>query len=181
MPRTRSTKSAKQKKEQDNVQRQKNAHTTSVETTAPHNADPAHGVHSAGSTYRDRLMALMAQRSMSVQALADHMGINYQAVYGILKGKSSGFNAANHACAAALLQVNPDWLATGDGPRHRCSGEHSDAHGTDFRPPWPFHPLLYTRYLLADEKKREMLEQLLDLLLPPLPKQPQQAAMRRAA
>lgn len=66
--------------------------------------------------YSDRLRAAMEARSTSVSQLAAGMGVSYQAVKRVLDGLSKAFSAANNARAASHLLVNPDWLATGEGP-----------------------------------------------------------------
>lgn len=65
--------------------------------------------------YSERLGASMKQAGMSVARLASRLGISYQAVKKVVDGKSRAFSAENNARAAALLDVNPDWLATGKG------------------------------------------------------------------
>lgn len=65
--------------------------------------------------YSERLKAAMDARAVSVSQLASGMGVSYQAVKRVLDGLSKAFSAANNARAAAHLQVNPDWLATGEG------------------------------------------------------------------
>lgn len=65
--------------------------------------------------YSSRLKAAMDARSVTVSQLASGMGVTYQAVKRVLEGLSKAFSAANNASAAAFLDINPDWLATGVG------------------------------------------------------------------
>lgn len=65
--------------------------------------------------YAARLAAAMG--TTSTQALADHLGVSYQAVQKVLKGTSKFFTLPNHYKVADFLGVNPRWLATGEGER----------------------------------------------------------------
>lgn len=69
----------------------------------------------AMTEYKDRLAQAMKNAGAGTQQLADGMGITYQAVKRMLDGKSAAFSAPNNAKAAQFLQVNSDWLATGEG------------------------------------------------------------------
>jgi hypothetical protein len=64
--------------------------------------------------YKDRLAAAMAE-DVTPWQLASHLGMSYQGVRKVLDGKSGAFNAVNNSKAAQFLNVNPDWLATGEG------------------------------------------------------------------
>lgn len=66
--------------------------------------------------YRDRLHHALKKRSVSVQDLADHLGVSYQGVKKVLDGKSAALNAVNHAVAARYLRIRSDWLAIGEEP-----------------------------------------------------------------
>ncbi len=57
----------------------------------------------------------MTSRGVTTSALAKEIGVSYQAVKRVLDGLSTAFTAANNAKAAAVLAINPDWLATGLG------------------------------------------------------------------
>lgn len=63
-----------------------------------------------------RLAVALQASSMGVQALADEIGVSYQAIKKILNGKSKSFSAENVFKAAEVLGVDPYWLATGRGP-----------------------------------------------------------------
>jgi hypothetical protein len=73
--------------------------------------------------YWERLRAAMGitarmpddEQRRRVKALADGLCISYQAVMKYSSGTSKAFTAANNARAARVLQVDPDWLALGDG------------------------------------------------------------------
>lgn len=65
--------------------------------------------------YKDRLLSAMKRVNMTTQQLADKIGISYQAVKKVIDGKSAGFGIINNVRAAAALNVNSDWLATGEG------------------------------------------------------------------
>ena len=65
--------------------------------------------------YKDRLASAMKIAGLSTQQLADKLNISYQAVKKVLGGKSAGFGIINNVRAAAALNVNSDWLATGEG------------------------------------------------------------------
>jgi transcriptional regulator with XRE-family HTH domain len=41
------------------------------------------------------------------------LGLSYQAVRKVVRGDSGAFNTVNHLAVARLLEVSPDWLATG--------------------------------------------------------------------
>lgn len=56
--------------------------------------------------------------------LARELGISAQAVGQVIRGATGAFNAANNARAARFLEVDPFWLATGEGqPRTLLMGE----------------------------------------------------------
>jgi phage repressor protein C with HTH and peptisase S24 domain len=69
--------------------------------------------------YRERLKQAMEAARVSPTDLAKHLGISYQAVRKVTEGESAAFNAANNSLAAEMLNVSPDWLARGRGPRER--------------------------------------------------------------
>ena len=54
----------------------------------------------------------------TVRALADALGLSYQAVRKVLIGETNAMTAENNDRAAAWLHVHSRWLATGKGPRH---------------------------------------------------------------
>lgn len=69
------------------------------------------------NTYGARLAQAMAAAQITAKALADRLGISYQAVRKAMDGRSKSLSAENNSRAAAVLGVSPDWLATGLGSR----------------------------------------------------------------
>lgn len=67
--------------------------------------------------YKKRLAQAMADAGIKATALADEMGLSYQAVKKVLDGHSKAFSSKNNSTAARILRVNSDWLATGHGPK----------------------------------------------------------------
>ncbi len=65
--------------------------------------------------YSERLKLALKQSGMTVQMLADGLGISYQAAKKAVDGKTRAFTAQNNQRAAKLLGVSAEWLATGDG------------------------------------------------------------------
>lgn len=65
--------------------------------------------------YSERLKAAMARAQVKTRTLSDAIGMSYQGVKKVIDGKSNAFSAENNSRAAAVLGVNPDWLATGEG------------------------------------------------------------------
>lgn len=67
--------------------------------------------------YAERLAHAMSQseNSIGVVELAKTLDITRQAVDKVLKGGSKEMSASNNARAARLLNVDPTWLATGEG------------------------------------------------------------------
>lgn len=65
--------------------------------------------------YKERLVWAMATSNVSTTALAEHLGISYQAVKKALSGATAALAAHNHAKAARLMRVSSDWLALGEG------------------------------------------------------------------
>lgn len=82
--------------------------------------------------YKDRLAHAMQLAGLKTADLARALGLSYQAVDRVLKGRTNALKADNHAQAARALNVNPDWLATGQGPIER---------GLTIPPPPPGIPL----------------------------------------
>lgn len=103
-------------------------------------------VASIPESYADRLRAAMG--AMSVQALADAMGISYQAVKKVLDEKSNAFAIPNHYKAAEVLSINPRWLGTGEGPKTGGGGMNG----------WPLSPELLAALHRARPEQRELIE-----------------------
>lgn len=64
--------------------------------------------------YSERLKWAMGDR-VSVQQLADHLRITYQAVKKVVDGKTKAFSVEHHHRAAEYLAVDARWLGTGVG------------------------------------------------------------------
>lgn len=79
--------------------------------------------------YKDRLALAMKNAHFEVQALADALGVSYQAVRKVMEGGK--FGTTNNVQAAKILQVNSDWLATGKGPMKGAASSRA-SHGA-----WP--------------------------------------------
>lgn len=73
----------------------------------------------AANGYDERFAALLAERKLTAKDMASRLKISYQAVKKIVDGKSKMMAADNNARAAAILNVDSDWLATGEGSRER--------------------------------------------------------------
>ncbi len=67
------------------------------------------------NTYGSRLLIAMEAKNATRKDLATALGVSVQAVGDVLRGKSGAFTAENNAKAARNLEVNPNWLATGNG------------------------------------------------------------------
>lgn len=81
----------------------------------------------APNGYDERFAALLTERGLTEKDVAAALGVSYQAVKKIVDGKSKMMAADNNARAAALLNVDSDWLATGDGHRERGRSPFSPA------------------------------------------------------
>jgi transcriptional regulator with XRE-family HTH domain len=81
---------------------------TRVESVAPriYNVD----------TYWSRLKPQLDAKGWRLQDLADRLGVSFQAVAKVRDG--GAFGSANNIKAAKLLDVTPEWLATGTGPQY---------------------------------------------------------------
>jgi transcriptional regulator with XRE-family HTH domain len=79
----------------------------------------------APNGYDERFSGLLRERGITARAMADRLQVSYQAVKKIVDGKSKMMAADNNARAAAILDVDSDWLATGEGLRERSKAPHS--------------------------------------------------------
>lgn len=59
----------------------------------------------------------MNDAGVKTQALADALGVSYQACRKVLIGETNSFTAANNSRAAEFLGVSPSWLADGTGEK----------------------------------------------------------------
>ena len=57
----------------------------------------------------------MSRKGVTRTRLAQELGVSYVAVKKVLDGLTKAFTAENNSRAASFLEVNPDWLATGEG------------------------------------------------------------------
>lgn len=73
----------------------------------------------AANGYDERFAALLRERGITASDMAARLKLSYQAVKKIVDGKSKMMAADNNARAAAILNVDSDWLATGEGRRER--------------------------------------------------------------
>lgn len=79
----------------------------------------------AANGYDERFAALLRERGITAGDMAGCMKLSYQAVKKIVDGKSKMMAADNNARAAAILGVDSDWLATGEGSRERSKAPYS--------------------------------------------------------
>lgn len=93
---------------------------------------PTPAMRSADETYRGRLAALMAERGISRTQLATKLGISYQGVRKVFDSDGA-FGSENNLRAADYFEVNPRWLATGEG-REKTS--HTGTSAAQVA--WPF-------------------------------------------
>lgn len=71
------------------------------------------------TTYSERLNAAMEFAKKNRKDVADALSISQAAVGRILNTDGATFSAENNSVAAQFLNVNSDWLATGDGTMER--------------------------------------------------------------
>jgi transcriptional regulator with XRE-family HTH domain len=81
----------------------------------------------APNGYDERFAALLKERKLTAAEMAARLRISYQAVKKIVDGKSKMMAADNNAKAAAILGVDSDWLATGEGSKARSTPQFSQA------------------------------------------------------
>ena len=67
------------------------------------------------STYGSRLNAALERKKRSRADLAKAIGRTPQAIGQVINGMTKALTAANNSLAAIYLDVNPHWLATGEG------------------------------------------------------------------
>lgn len=75
------------------------------------------------TTYGERLQTALKHARKSVADLARHLvgpegdrGVSPSSVHQVLRGQTKAHTAENCVRAARFLQVDPFWLATGEGP-----------------------------------------------------------------
>jgi hypothetical protein len=85
--------------------------------------------------YQGRIARAMAESGLGVGALADGIGVTYQAIKKVVDGSTKMLAADNNVRAARLLGVNSEWLATGEGSPT----------------PWPLSPELLQRIAESED------------------------------
>jgi transcriptional regulator with XRE-family HTH domain len=65
--------------------------------------------------YKDRFADAMKQAGATEHTVAKALGISYQAVKKVLLGTTRMLKADHNVMAAKFLQVDSEWLATGEG------------------------------------------------------------------
>jgi transcriptional regulator with XRE-family HTH domain len=72
--------------------------------------------------FAERLQAALDRAGMTSKALAEAIGLSWQAIRKYKAGGSTEMYATNLFKSARVLQVNALWLATGEGPMVGGSG-----------------------------------------------------------
>lgn len=70
------------------------------------------------STLSERITYILKERRLSQTELANRIGIKQPSVNAWVSGKTKNIEGDNLLRASAALNVNPKWLATGEGPMH---------------------------------------------------------------
>lgn len=94
------------------------------------------------STLSERLReAMKGPPVVNGLQLAKACGVKPASVSGWLSGKSKSMEGSNLLAAARLLNVDPDWLATGVGRKERFTGVAQELARYDIHHAgsWPFH------------------------------------------
>lgn len=99
-------------------------------------------------TLADRLTTAMANANLNQAELARRCGVKPPSVNGWLSGKAKFLRGENLLSAALALNVNQQWLATGDGPMLSAIGDQQTANDavtvTSLAPtPQPGQPAIY--------------------------------------
>lgn len=92
-------------------------------------------------SYKERLLAAIERAQVSDNDLAKHLDVSIQAVRKVTAGKSLAFSAENNAKAAKYLNIDPSWLATGEG---------------EMRPEWAWPFALLTPDMLQNLSAAEL-------------------------
>lgn len=98
--------------------------------------------------YWDRLESLMGE-GWDASRLAKELKVSYQAIKKVRDGGSLG--SKNNLKAAKLFKVNPDWLATGLGPKTLLPS--AAAH-----PSWEFETVDIARWNALSERQKGRVE-----------------------
>jgi hypothetical protein len=101
------------------------------------------------STYAKRLVLAMQRAHVSPKQIAEELDITYTGAKKMMEGGKSGASepfATNHMKLAKLLDVDPGWLATGDGEMLRSD-------------PWPLPLIERRRFEALPEQHRGYVQQ----------------------
>ena len=79
------------------------------------------------STYGNRLNAALERKKRSRADLAKAIGRTPQAIGQVINGMTKALTAENNSLAAIYLDVNPHWLATGEGEMLPPTGQRQEA------------------------------------------------------
>lgn len=74
-------------------------------------------------TVWDRLESVMGVKPLTVVAVRDKLGVTYQA--GVKLKKGGGLNLENNNRVAKMYGLNPEWLASGKGPKMAAPPAHT--------------------------------------------------------
>lgn len=99
----------------------------------------------------ERLQSAMKARGVTVSRLATAVGMSYQGIKKIVDGKTQEMDASNCIKIAAFLQINAEWLRTGDGEREL--GAVAPAPRTISESQWA---LLEDFEMLPDDEKQAL-------------------------
>ena len=78
-------------------------------------ADSDESILSSMETFGDRIKIALNRRKMSASELARRVGVSRSAINQLINGGSKGAKPENLIKIAKTLDVNPEWLATGNG------------------------------------------------------------------
>lgn len=109
--------------------------------------------------YKDRLKAAMG-KTVTVQQLANGIGLSYQAIKKVVDGKSKALSAENNSKAARFLKVRADWLATGDGEMHLKKSTAAVVGMVPRTAGWPFSDEVLRKLATSDAVKVRKCENL---------------------
>jgi hypothetical protein len=95
--------------------------------------------------YRERLLHALKLAKKEMHQLQKHLGVTYTALKALQDGRSKSLSAKNNVLAARYLDVDPLWLATGDGKPEDIK-------------PWPFELIRPTQYEKLDPNFKRIIE-----------------------
>jgi hypothetical protein len=97
------------------------------------------------SSYIERLLHALKIENKEMRQLQKHLGVTYTALKSLEDGRSKSLSAKNNVLAARFLNVDPLWLATGEGKPQDIK-------------PWPFELIRPSQYEKLDPSFRRMIE-----------------------